>query len=423
MSGRSRATSQRRAGATAATTLSSTAAPASPPTTIGRASISEPGFCPITEAKAPSWSRCRTRPSSWPTPTLESACGVGMPERWRKRVFSATPPTPPGETILTKEPATWASVACQRSSRSGTNPTNPMVAARWLAVAARTASVIQPGSAPARVVIGLSSVLKNGGSSRQPATTPPTTATSVRGRSRSSRIGPTGACGRARSTSARMASSSSGCCLRAARVPRASAIGWSSGRAAPTGPGPSAATAERTARSAPARRARVVSSCAVSALRTSSLAAMSPSARPTRCTAPSSAIRTASGTSARCEISRVCRRPNWVQASASSASVISSSASRSRVRPGTCSYATRAASGPSSALAATLRVRTPAATAAYETSASCSRPVRSERSTRGCGAVRSRSRRQTRWNSAATRACRSSSSTSRSGRPSCCRTK
>lgn len=252
-------------------------------------------------------------------------------------MFRAIPPTPPGETILTKHPATWASVACQRFTRSGTKPTKPTVAAPWLAVAASTARVIQPGSAPARVAIGLWSVVKNCGSSRQPATTPPTTASRVRGRSRSSRTSRTAACGRVRSTSARIASSSSGCCLRSARVCRASAIGWSSGRAAPTAAGPSAATPEPTACSAPVRRARVVSSCATSARSTRSLAAMSPSARSTRCTAPHSATRTASGTSARCEIRRVCSSLNCAQTSASSSSVSSSSASRPRVRPGTCS--------------------------------------------------------------------------------------
>ncbi len=122
-----------------------------------------------------------------------------------------------------------------------------------------------------------------------------------------------------------------------ARVERLSAMGWSIGRQSATASGPSTPTAEATARSAPTRRPSVTSSCEMSMRSSKSPAAISPTRRSVRITVPERSTRIASPTSLRCAMRRDCRAFTWFQVSRSRSSVISSSGTVSRVRPPLCS--------------------------------------------------------------------------------------
>ena len=72
---------------------------------------------------------CKTKATTWETPTLATAAGPGIFLRCRYRTFSAAPPTAAGVTSETKELASWTRKVRVKVSRSATNPDSDSVAA------------------------------------------------------------------------------------------------------------------------------------------------------------------------------------------------------------------------------------------------------------------------------------------------------
>ncbi len=146
------------------------------------------------------------------------------------------------------------------------------------------------------------------------------------------------ACRDASRTASRSRSARSRASLRSvARVERLSAMGCSIGRQSATASGPSTLNAAATARSAPTLRPSVTSNWETSMRNSRSPAAISPTRRSVRITLPERSTRIASPTSLRWAIRRDCSARTWCQVSRSSSSVISSSGSESRVWPPVCS--------------------------------------------------------------------------------------
>ncbi len=69
-------------------------------------------------------------PNNCDAPTLATASPGRTPERCRKRVLRATPPTAAGATIFTKDPATCAATVRMNGTRSGTKPSSAIAAAK-----------------------------------------------------------------------------------------------------------------------------------------------------------------------------------------------------------------------------------------------------------------------------------------------------
>ena len=345
---------------------------------------------------------------TWTSATVATASEVVTPRRVSIRRLSAAGPIPAGAASATNAPTAWTRVTRHTPSLTGENATSVRAAPRNVTRPSANATTLQRQSlvASAEVIwLTLTVVITT-----ITAAMGRTTVSTLRAPNRTSRSGSTSASGRCLTSAERSSGSTSGRARISSRVRRGRAKVCSSGPIAAMSSAGRTAVADSSARSGPTRTASSATIWVRSIRRASSDDATSPDSHPvshtigptTRCSTS-----TVSEVRARWAIPASCARRSWSQIPRSSSSVTRSagtsrSGTASPGRPWMSSIESLA-----SATASSGGVRTPAAPAAYSSSAARSAAWRSDTNERP-SMPRRRSDRHSRESAPIT--CRSPSS-------------